>query len=284
MKFKKSLICILLQLFLIAAITQVYALNHVVDDMIVICKQSKDKQALSCHYRNRTSTPVLSISAEYENTNLLVSEGDSYPHADDITAILFLVDTSDPARQNVIDKNIDHIKVLLSSARDYHHFGLASFDKELQLEAPIGSDVTVINNAAIKLKAIGKTTELYRNMLDAIVLFEDVVAARKSIFLFSDGLSEDKAYFHNDVINAARKAGIIITSIGYPRSVAQSVSLQTLRRLSEETGGLFIEANYQFDIPARFLHQPFASLDNGGDFNIPLGEIINDKMNNEKNI
>ena len=284
MKLTKYLKFMLLQLLSIAAITQAYALNQVVDDMVVTCKQSKDKQVLSCHYRNRTAAPVLSISAEYENTNLLVNEGDSYPHADDITAILFLVDTSDPARQNVIDKNIEHIKVLLSSTRDYHHFGLASFDKELQLEAPIGSDVTVINNAATKLKAIGKTTELYRNMLQAIALFGDVVAARKSIFLFSDGLSEDKAYFHNDVVNAARKAGIIIISIGYPRSVAQSVSLQTLRRLSEETGGIFIEANYQFDIPAKFLHQPFASLDNGGDFIIPLGEIINDKMNNETNI
>ncbi len=274
----------LLQLLSIAAITQAYALNQVVDDMVVTCKQSKDKQVLSCQHRNRTAAPVLSISAEYENTNLLVSEGDSYPHADDITAILFLVDTSDPARQNVIDKNIEHIKTILSSSRDYHRYGLASFDKELQLEAPIGSDITTINNAAKKLKAIGSTTELYRNMLEAIVLFRDVDAAKKSIFLFSDGLAEDKAYFHNDVVNAARKAGIIITSIGYPRSVAQSVSLQTLRRLSEESGGIFVEANYQFDISPHFLRQPFASLDNGGDFNIPLGKIINNRENKETNI
>ncbi len=275
---------VLLQLFSITAIAQAYVLSHITEDMVVTCKQSRDKQVLSCQYRNRTAAPVLSISAEYENTNLLVKEGDSYPHPDDITAILFLVDTSDPARQNVIDKNIEHIKTILSSSRDYHRYGLASFDKELQLEAPIGSDITTINNAAKKLKAIGSTTELYRNMLEAIVLFKDVDAARKSIFLFSDGLAEDKAYFHNDVVNAARKAGIIITSIGYPRSVAQSVSLQTLRRLSEETGGIFVEANYQFDISPNFLDQPFASLDNGGGFNIPLGKIINNRVNNETNI
>ncbi len=285
MKNMKYLIfVVLLQLFLTTAIAQAYAPNHITDDMVVTCKQSRDKQVLSCHYRSRTAAPVLSISAEYENTNLLVKEGDSYPHPGEITAILFLVDTSDPARQNVIDKNIEHIKTILSSSRDYHRYGLASFDKELQLEAPIGSDITTINNAARKLKATGSTTELYRNMLEAIVLFRDIDAARKSIFLFSDGLAEDKAYFHNDVVNAARKAGIIITSIGYPRSVAQSVSLQTLRRLSEETGGIFVEANYQFDISPNFLDQPFASLDNGGGFNIPLGKIINNRVNNETNI
>ncbi len=109
-------------------------------------------------------------------------------------------------------------------------------------------------------------------------------SAIKSIFLFSDGLAEDKAYFHNDVINAAKKAGIIITSIGYPRSVPQSVSLQTLRRLSEETGGIYIEADNQFNIPADFLNQPFTSLDNGGEFNIPLHKIINNKVNDETSI
>ena len=98
-------------------------------------------------------------------------------------------------------------------------------------------------------------------MLEAITLFRDIDAKRKAIFLFSDGLAEDRVYFHNDVVNAAKKAGIVITSIGYPRSVAQSVSLQTIRRLREETGGLFQEANNSLNIPADFFNKAFSSLD-----------------------
>ncbi len=284
MKRKNYFVFILLPLFLSTAATQVCALTQITDDMTVTCNQSKNKQELSCDYRNRSAEPLLSITAEYANTSLHVDEGNSYPEQDDITAVLLLVDTSDPARQNVIDKNIKHINMILSSSRDHHRFGLASFDKALRLEAPIGSDFSVIYDAANKLKAVGKTTELYRNMLEAITLFRDVVASRKSIFIFSDGLAEDKAYFHSDVINAARDAGIIITSMAYPRSVAQSVSLQTLRRLSEETGGIYIEANNQFEISADFLSQPFASLDSGGKFNISLRNIIDNKVNNETSI
>ena len=275
---------ILLQLFTLLVTTQAYALTEINGGTTISCNQSRNMQNLSCHYRNNNAEPVLSITAEYANTTLPVKEGKSYPGKDSITAVLFLVDTSDPARQNVIDKNIKHINKFLSSSREYHRFGLASFDKELSLEAPIGSDSSVINNAANILKATGSTTELYRNMLEAITLFKDVDADRKSIFLFSDGLAEDKAYFHNDVINAAKKAGIIITSIGYPRSVPQSVSLQTLRRLSEETGGIYIEADNQFNIPADFLNQPFTSLDNGGEFNVPLHKIIDNKVNDETSI
>ncbi|RKZ49600.1 MAG: hypothetical protein DRQ48_07475 [Gammaproteobacteria bacterium] len=284
MKFNKYFSSVLLPLFLVLVTTQVFALTRVNGDTTISCHQSSNMQNLSCHYRNSNAEPVLSISAEYANTLLPVKEGSSYPGKDSITAVLFMVDTSDPARQNVIDKNKEHIRKILSSSREYHRFGLANFDKELTLDAPIGSDSTVINNAANNLKATGTTTELYRNMLEAITLFRDVDAQRKSIFLFSDGLAEDKAYFHNDVIQAAKDAGIIITSIGYPRSVPQSVSLQTLRRLSEETGGKYIEADNQFNIPVDFLNQPFTSLDNGGDFNVPLHKIIDNKVNDETNI
>ena len=281
MKLENYLNQVLLQLFLLLVTTQVFALTQVNGDTTIACHQASDMQNLSCHYRNSNAEPVLSITANYANTLLPVKEGSSYPGKDSITAVLLMVDTSDPARQNVVDKNKEHIRRILSSSRGYHRFGLASFDKGLRLDAPIGSESTVINNAANNLKATGSTTELYRNMIEAITLFKDIDAERKSIFLFSDGLAEDKAYFHDDVIKAAKDAGIIITSIGYPRSVLQSVSLQTLRRLSEETGGIYIEADNNFNIPAGFLNQPFTSLDNGGDFNVPLHKIIDNKVNDE---
>ncbi|MDA0821710.1 MAG: FHA domain-containing protein [Proteobacteria bacterium] len=92
------------------------------------------------------------------------------------------------------------------------------------------------------LVAAGKTTELYRSLLDAIKQLDSIEAGHRQIVLMSDGLAEDLAYFHDDVIRAARKSKVVISAIGYPRSVSQSVALQTLRRLSEETGGLFIQA------------------------------------------
>ncbi len=275
---------ILLSVCILAVVTKVYALEQINGDVIVACDQSKDKKSLFCHYRTRNAEPVLSITAEYTNTNLAVKKGRSYPNSGAITAILFLVDTSDPARQNAIDKNIEDINKILSSAKEHHRFGLASFDKELRLEAPIGSESPLINDAAKALEAIGSTTELYRNMLEAITLFRDIDATRKAIFLFSDGLAEDKAYFHNDVVNAAKKAGIVITSIGYVRSVAQSVSLQTIRRLSEETGGLFQEADNSLNIPAYFFNKAYSNLDNGGEFNIPLDHIMDKKTNGKSNI
>ncbi|MEE9552460.1 MAG: VWA domain-containing protein, partial [Gammaproteobacteria bacterium] len=217
-----------------------WAQNQLEDNINLRCVQSTNILTLQCDYHQTIPEPLLGISAKSGNTSLQIKEDLNYPRKGGITAILFVIDTSDPARQKVIEKNIAHIKIMLNSTKDYHRFGLVSFDKVLRNEAPIGSSNKQIIDAAEKLRAIGKTTELYRNMLKAIQLLRHIEADRKAIFLFSDGLAEDKAYYHQDVINAAQKYDVAITSIGYPRSVSQSVALQTLRRLSEETGGLFI--------------------------------------------
>lgn len=251
-----------------------YAKNQVYDNILLNCKQSKDNTILRCEYRQVIPEPLFSISAISGDITLAVTEDFTYPNKDGITAILFLVDTSDPARENVIQKNKQHIQELLKASSKQQRFGLASFDSNFRLEAPIGSSHEQIISSVQKLNAVGKTTELYRSMLQAIKLLERIGADRKSIFLFSDGLAEDKAYFREDVVNAAQNAGVVITSLGYPRSVSQSVSLQTLRRISEETGGMFIETDFNFNMPQGYTDQLFGSIDNGGQITIELGKLF----------
>ena len=113
MIFNKYFSSIPLQVFLLLVTTQVTALTQVNGDTTISCIQSSTMQNLSCHYRNSNAEPVLSITAEYANTLLPVKEGSSYPGKDNITAVLLMVDTSDPARQNVVDKNKEHIRKML---------------------------------------------------------------------------------------------------------------------------------------------------------------------------
>jgi len=249
-----------------------HAAGSLTDNLDVECRQSKSR--LICDYRVLDSEPVLAVSADYGDISLPVKEQAGYPWPDATTAILIVVDTSDPARQPVIEKNRQHIDTILAATNDHHRIGLASFDKSLQLEVPVGLSHEQISSRAMQLQATGKTTELYRSMLMAIEQLENVDAERKSIYLFSDGLAEDRAYFHQDVIKAARKSGIIINTMGYPRSVPKSVALQTLRRLSEETGGIFVEADNNFDLPTDYLAAPFQNVDNGGRVEIDLSPVM----------
>lgn len=228
---------------------------------------------LACSYRLLIPAATVGITARSGNQTLEITSSKSYPAADSITAVLFVVDTSDPGRQAVIIKIAEHIAHIMGKLGPHHRAGLASFDKELVINVPVGGTSSEIAGAARSLIAIGLTTELYRNTIKAIEIVARTNADRKVILLLSDGQAEDKAYFHEDVVRTALNQGVIINSIGYPRSIALSVALQTLRRLSEETGGIFVETDSRFELPDSFMRGPFDNIDRGGQFIIDLNSL-----------
>jgi len=217
---------------------------------------------------------VTGITAMAGDKPLTIEQSETYPWDGAATAILILVDTSDPGRENVIAENRKIIEQMLAQAGAHDLIGLASFDKTLRPETAVGAAHAEILTAAGKLRAVGMTTELYRSVLSAIDVLKKTKADRKAIYLMSDGLAEDKAYFHQDVVRAAKAAGVVITGLGFPRSVSQSVGLQTLRRLSDETGGIYVESDNNFQLPDEFLRSPFSSIDNGGRFTIDVANLI----------
>ena len=272
---------------LLAAADSSHALSVLTDNLDLSCVKDLTARELRCSYRMDAAEPVIGISAVADGNPLTITNTESYPWDRAVTAILILVDTSDPARQNVVAENQKIIRHLLGMAGPHDQIGLASFDKTLRLEAPPGATPDVILTASGNLRATGKTTELYRSVLAAIAILKKIQADRKAIYLMSDGLAEDQAYFHQDVVKAAKTSGVVITSLGFPRSVAQSVGLQTLRRLSEETGGIYVESDDNFLLPDDFLGRPFDSLDNGGRFTVSVPDLIpsdKDKTTLEINI
>jgi uncharacterized protein YegL len=267
-------VILLLVIFLSFLSKQLLAWDRIGDNVDLTCNQSIN--TLDCKYRTLNSEKISSISANSNNIDLQINESAEYPADNDVTAVLFLIDTSDPARQNVIEKNKVHVKKLLSTLKSHHKAGLATFDKSLQIKSTLGSSSFLISKELEPIEASGKTTELYRSLLTAIQHLKSFNAQRKVIVLLSDGQAEDKAYFHSDVIKKARETGVIINSIGYPRSVALSVALQTLRRLSEETGGSYIETDISYNLSNNYLNNPFSNIDNGKSFTIDLSELQKD--------
>jgi len=227
------------------------------------CRQ--ESPSLQCDYRLLRGADLVSSTAEHSGISAkgerLVDDNSEHSR----TAILFLVDTSDPARDAALTRNREHIRRMVDVGAPHYAYGLAAFDSNLEMLCEMGCSGADIISSTERLIAKGKTTELYRNVLEAIKRIRAFNAERRHIILMSDGLAEDLAYHHEDVIQAARKYRIVISSIGYPRSVAQSVALQTLRRLSEETGGLFIQASHvENEVPATFFTAVMSTIDNGG--------------------
>jgi hypothetical protein len=243
------------------------------EHMSISCVQDTPL-SLQCKYRLLEDGQLQAVGAEWHDHTVSGKLGTRYPGSADSTALLVLVDTSDPGRTPALRAAITHINALVSAAPSHFRLGLAAFDTDLRVLAPLGADSAALRAAAAGLEAKGRTTELYRNVRDALRVLEKSNATRKVLLVLSDGLAEDYAYHHEDVIALARANDIIIDSIGYPRSVPQSVALQTLRRLSDDSGGHYLQANYpDFKLPVEALPHALALLDSGGSLSFDLAPL-----------
>ncbi|MCW8964771.1 MAG: FHA domain-containing protein [Gammaproteobacteria bacterium] len=241
--------------------------------MVHYSKVSSDRLALDV--RPVDATPIDRVSAHIGEVELNVSRTEELPASQQRTAILFLVDTSDPGRQQAIENTISHLDQLLGFQQDHYLYGLARFDTDLHFLTPLGASAETIRQKARSLQAVGKTTELYRNTLGAIKQLSRYPADRKFLFLLSDGRAEDQAYFHRDVVRAAINNSISVYTIGYADTVSLTVALQTLRRLSEDTGGQYLSTQpgtYQLDNNS--LQRMFDAINRGAQFHIDLSPAI----------
>lgn len=240
-----------------------FALTVVGEHAAVRCEQTLAE--LACDVRLQQAGALQTATIEIADMRLAPRSVTAYPQGAQTTAVLFLVDTSDPARQPVVSRNAEHIAEFLKRAAPHVRFGLASFDTEWILLNPIGSARHELEDSARKLRATGRTTELYRNAIAALKYLAAVAADRRVLVLMSDGLAEDTAYRHADVVKAALAGDIAIVSLGYPRSVALSVGLQSLRRLSDETGGLYRAAEWPaFALLPTIIPELLSVIDSGG--------------------
>lgn len=176
------------------------------------------------------------------------------------TAILFLIDISDPNRNRTIQEIREHIKLIARNKNDHHSLAIATFSNEYLTPLPFGTDnVSELEKSLDTLKAKGHSTELYRNTLLALDYLNDQKHPRKGLIIISDGKAEDRAYTSDEVIKAANRANIRIMSLGYAERESESPFLQNLRKLADRTGGAYfqVKSGASSSLPILLTQSPF---------------------------
>lgn len=241
----------------------------------VICNSSQKANQIFCDYRVSQSVKVDNVGAKISGRaiQLTTESFTQFPAANQSTAILFLIDTSDPARTNTIERRVvsDLFDILSSASGSRSHlkYGLATFDTDLRVISPFGSSHADTINALAKIRANGLATEFYKSILDAISLLNSVEATRKALVILSDGKDEDRAYKHDDVIKAASDSNVVIMGLGYAEKKSDYPHLQTLKRLSDETFGLYLNVSDKSKFSA-WLDAPFSFVEKGSRVAIPV--------------
>jgi hypothetical protein len=207
------------------------------------CFQSKEDWKITCNYRISSGVEAKELSAKVSGLPVQIEKETltTYPSKGQKTNVLVLVDVSDPKRRETIErKKIPVLMDLIKSLKDHQSIAIASFDTDFTLIVPFTNEKAALTAGISSLKATGQATEFYRSLLSAVDYLGKEAADRKILLVMSDGKDEDRAYKHSDVIASAKQSDVAILAVGYSERLAELPFLQTLRKLSDDSFGLYL--------------------------------------------
>ena len=242
----------------------------------VSCVLDKSGQNVECDYRYPATLDIKEVSlAVADKAVQIPPKGlSNYPAYGQSTAILIMVDVSDSRRKNTVEKkNVPAVLEMLTSQQPHHKVGIGVFDSDLRILSPISVDLETTRNSVKDIKAGGQSTEFYKSILAGIDHLQRTEATRKGLIVFSDGKDEDQAYRHSDVIKAAEGAGVAILGMGYLERSVDSPYLQNIKRLADETYGLYYDSTNEI-LPYTLVGNPFSFVEKGGRVSFALGAWI----------
>jgi hypothetical protein len=247
---------------------------HVYGDGVQLACLQMERSRLVCDFRRFAPPEPEQVTARMAGRQLPAPRVTPYAAEPGTTAAMFLVDVSDAELPVAPVAAREHVAALLDAAPAHQHYGLASFANEVELHAPLAPGTDRIRNVLGELTPGGEPAELYRSVLEAVRLLGHYPAQRRALFILSDGLANDSAYFHDDVVDAARQYRVAIFGVGFVKSAALSTALERLRRLTEETGGLYVTAEPGAPLPTGFAARAFGQLVSGGRLELDLSPAL----------
>lgn len=247
-------------------------------ELLMDCAEDQVAQSATvmCDFRFTEPHQLEELVLTADGQVIVDSVFSPYPGTGEKSAWLYLIDRSNPRRAVTVKRNIDIAGQQLQTASGSRLIGLATFANDIELVLEPASRHPNLDNTLETIKADGAATELFANSLKAIDILKNVPANRKALVIMSDGKAEDTAYTRQDVVDAARSAGVIIIGLGFAENNSETPALQELRRLAEETGGYFDAVVGSQAFASDFAGKLPRYLENGGQIRGPVGDASGD--------
>ena len=165
-------------------------------------------------------------------------------------AVMLAVDTSGSMRvnQNIVRAQAA-ADTFAQKMKQGTRLGLIAFSTRPQVVQSLTTDRELVKKAIGSLNATGDTA-----LYDAVVLASGLLdneQGQHNLVLLSDGRDEGSRATREQAIDAARKAGVTVYTVGL-NVPGRAQDQQALKRLAERTGGAAVEVNNADDLVNQF--------------------------------
>lgn len=171
----------------------------------------------------------------------LETKFEAFDPANEGATTAYLIQLLPNGRRGTLSQMGDAVVTFADRRDSKRRFTAYTFANDLTLVSDSGASKNEFARQIIAVKPASATIQLYKVLLQAIEALAKESGERKALVLLADGTSDDTGYSHDQVVKAAKDAGVIIHVLGYYDDRAERPKFQKLLRLAEDTGGYATE-------------------------------------------
>jgi hypothetical protein len=188
-------------------------------------------------------------------------------------AVMFMIQLMDPGRRTVMMPMLDTVVRIAEPRDSRHRYAAYTVANDLNLVADFGASKAEFDKQVRAVRGAALPTQLYKGALEAVAKLARERSERRALVILGDGNSDDQSYEHEQVVKAAKEAGVIIHALGFTAEAAEQPKFQNIRRLADDTGGFRREVRVagvqKYTIGGQFVAE---ALENGGTATVSLRE------------
>lgn len=153
------------------------------------------------------------------------------------TTTAYMIQILPNNRRTTLSQMGDAVVTFTDQRVGKRRFMAYTFANDLALVADSGTSKAEFVRQIIAIKPLTATIQLYKTALQAVEALAKETGDRKALVILADGTSDDTGYSHDQVVKAAKDAGVTIHVLGYYDDKNARPQFQKLARLAEDTGG-----------------------------------------------
>lgn len=241
--------------------------------LIASCRQptTGSLPQIACDVRASGFTVVESVAAALKGrAGELKSTFKPFDSAEQSTNTAYLIQLLPNARRTTLTQMGDAVVTLTDQRQGKRRFSAYTYGNDLALVADSGTSKAEFVRQIIAIKPSSTKVQLYKVALEAVEALAREGGDRKALVILGDGTSDDADYSHEQLVKAAKDAGVVIHVLGFydDRTSASRTKFASLSRLADETGGYAAEVKQGSgrEVSKEIVSSRFARevLENGG--------------------
>jgi hypothetical protein len=202
---------------------------------------SGGQTTVSCDVRADGLVVIEGVKAAIKGSGDLEATFEKFDATKKGVTTAYLIQLLPNARSTTLSQMGDAVVTFTDRREGKRRFTAYTFANDLTLISDSGASKAEFARQIIAIKPASTTVQLYKTTLQAIEALAKETGDRKALVILGDGSSDDTGYSHDQVVKAARDAGITIHALGYYDDRTERPKFQKLSRLAEDTGGYATE-------------------------------------------